>query len=377
MMNYTSLGMKLGALLGGGKGNREGYEAAAKSDYYASQSGRADAEAAKAREETRKLARMLDLGSDKNMTRTALGLQGIDPSTVDYDVNRGARANMAREGMSQSDLNNPEYDKSVFPGLMEEPTTNSIVAVLRNALAGGDKNFDLGKAFAGIMKNQVGADLMGGRATPGQAAISGAALHAGQGGDPNKVIEAEALAKALTGGITPQALSMMKASPLFNSQGIGNYTGEGGQAFGVDQRNRVGMNDADNRTSIANNLLDNRTSIANNALDNRTSRINGGGGEGIKSVEQLARVHIENGVPAAEAWQRARDTFVARSEGRILTPAEIRTAEAAEKKEKKEFRARAESVDLAGGKSGRGKRAEKKSSIKQWLILKKPAIKKH
>ena len=82
-------------------------------------------------------------------------------------------------------------------------------------------------------------------------------------------MENEILQKAVSGQqLTPQEMALLKASAVYNGQGINSYDGTGGEAFNTDQTNAIGMNDADNQTSRSNNAASNATSRRNNSDDN-------------------------------------------------------------------------------------------------------------
>lgn len=82
-------------------------------------------------------------------------------------------------------------------------------------------------------------------------------------------MENEILQKAVSGQqLTPQEMALLKASSVYNGQGINSYDGTGGEAFDTDQTNTIGMNNDDNATSRSNNAASNATSRRNNTDDN-------------------------------------------------------------------------------------------------------------
>lgn len=78
------------------------------------------------------------------------------------------------------------------------------------------------------------SDFMGMNAATGDTNYQ--QLQAGAG----QRMENAILQKAVSGQpLTPQDMAILKASAVYNSQGINSYTGEGGEAFGVDQGNQM------------------------------------------------------------------------------------------------------------------------------------------
>lgn len=134
---------------------------------------------------------------------------------------------------------------------MQNAMLGNLIAQL--GLTGNTNADQLQNAVGQFMKNQSIHAPAGG--APGDVALMQRLVQ--MGAAPDKALpaaqESMALGDVMRGKVLPeQAMALMKASPTYNTQGIGSYTGKGGAAFNTDQSNTVRMNDADNATSRRN-----------------------------------------------------------------------------------------------------------------------------
>lgn len=265
MQTKTSLGKSLGALLGGLGGDSDsfnkGQEAGAKSAYYGANAEQSRAAAAKAESERMEIERRGQFQTQEGMRNIAEISAGTD-----NDLARMIEQNLRKENVPLDSLPGGGA-QDFYPGYKEaKQDERGTIAQLMAGFGLGDKSVDLQKIRQGVTENAVSGQLRNPGANVSAianalSAFKGNAVDTGRGVAIQNVNEKP--------GIDPLVAALAALGKgEFNSGGISEVTGRGGQAFTDEQGNKVRMNNDDNSTSRANNASSNATSRSNNNADN-------------------------------------------------------------------------------------------------------------
>lgn len=175
----------------------------------------------------------------------------------------GSGVNEQIAGLEQAIVNTPQVEmpRRSAPARDFSMQNNLLGQMLMQMGLTGTTNAEQlqGAARKALETNAIhGVNYGDGGGAPGDIALMQRMIQ--MGASPDKAMPASqaaiALADVLQGReLSPQAMALMKAGAVFNSQGINNYTGQGGDAFNIDQANamqreRIQSNDRRYSTNV-------------------------------------------------------------------------------------------------------------------------------